>query len=239
MSLLPSNTRVSSPRDVAVSDHSRLEKRFPSSKTTRDSVDLTGFFADLEPDEATLLALLDQMHHGFRRGKKNYATGPVFYVLQTHYGWSQTQCESVCKTLCERSILKACDGGIRFLYTVKGFKIEFRSSNLADQNRSDEELFRVWKQCAYCCRTLTRSNRTKDHVVPRSHGGGDELTNLVGCCTYCNAVKGSRTPIEWARDILDYRNVPKKKPKRRRPRFSWLRLLVVMITCLLPRRGFS
>ena len=33
---------------------------------------------------------------------------------------------------------------------------------------------------------------TLDHVVPRSHGGNDELTNLVVACNKCNQEKGNK-----------------------------------------------
>lgn len=32
---------------------------------------------------------------------------------------------------------------------------------------------------------------TKDHVVPRSRGGKDHLSNLVAMCVTCNVAKGS------------------------------------------------
>ena len=44
--------------------------------------------------------------------------------------------------------------------------------------------------CAYCNERLTKSTRTRDHVVPRSRGGpsGD---NLVPSCAPCNRRKGN------------------------------------------------
>ncbi len=35
-----------------------------------------------------------------------------------------------------------------------------------------------------------------DHIVPRSHGGGDHLENLQLLCAHCNRVKGDR-PQEY------------------------------------------
>ena len=42
--------------------------------------------------------------------------------------------------------------------------------------------------CAYC----QRDANSVDHVVPRSHGGTDDLDNLVACCSSCNSSKGDR-----------------------------------------------
>lgn len=43
--------------------------------------------------------------------------------------------------------------------------------------------------CAYCGNEATEA----DHVVPKSLGGKDELSNLVAACKSCNASKGART----------------------------------------------
>lgn len=55
-------------------------------------------------------------------------------------------------------------------------------------------------QCTYCERRLeavgSRSlvAATKDHVVPKSHGG----QRTVWCCRQCNTLKGNMTPVEWS-----------------------------------------
>ncbi len=50
--------------------------------------------------------------------------------------------------------------------------------------------------CQYCGKSLTRSDGTLDHVVPRSQGGQLSWTNIVLACKTCNQRKGSRTPEE-------------------------------------------
>jgi 5-methylcytosine-specific restriction endonuclease McrA len=50
--------------------------------------------------------------------------------------------------------------------------------------------------CQYCHRTMSSSELTLDHVVPRSRAGETTWENLVACCHPCNNRKGSRTPEE-------------------------------------------
>lgn len=47
--------------------------------------------------------------------------------------------------------------------------------------------------CFYCGITLTTSNRSKDHVHPRSRGGLGKRYNLVPACKTCNVSKGSKS----------------------------------------------
>ena len=46
--------------------------------------------------------------------------------------------------------------------------------------------------CARCGRDLLYSRRiaTKDHVVPKYHGGEDDITNYMPLCKRCNGIKG-------------------------------------------------
>ena len=39
--------------------------------------------------------------------------------------------------------------------------------------------------------------KNDDHKIPYSRGGLHEISNLVVCCTSCNASKGNRTPEEY------------------------------------------
>lgn len=45
--------------------------------------------------------------------------------------------------------------------------------------------------CAYCNKVLSMSERTNDHIIPRSAGGKTETKNIVVCCNGCNSLKGS------------------------------------------------
>lgn len=56
--------------------------------------------------------------------------------------------------------------------------------------------------CVYC--GITTKRITRDHVIPKSKGGRGMHSNTVWACQACNLSKGSRTPEEWAADILAY-----------------------------------
>ena len=51
-------------------------------------------------------------------------------------------------------------------------------------------------QCQYCLKRLPARELTRDHVVPRSKGGGMTWENIVAACVDCNRDKGCRTPAE-------------------------------------------
>ena len=55
----------------------------------------------------------------------------------------------------------------------------------------------IWErdnyQCTYCEKDIDKkrgSHLTVDHVVPRTQGGANHISNLVTCCSECNKKKG-------------------------------------------------
>lgn len=45
-------------------------------------------------------------------------------------------------------------------------------------------------KCFYCQSNIKkRTNLTIDHVLPKCHGGKDNINNLVLCCKQCNSKK--------------------------------------------------
>lgn len=61
---------------------------------------------------------------------------------------------------------------------------------------------RAYRQthCAYCGAPLTRSNTTRDHILPRARGpmAATGLDNLVLVDKECNQIKGDADPQQWA-----------------------------------------
>ena len=48
-------------------------------------------------------------------------------------------------------------------------------------------------KCSHCGRKFRKKYIDIDHIVPRSRGGSNELTNLQALCRYCNRSKGNNT----------------------------------------------
>ena len=52
-------------------------------------------------------------------------------------------------------------------------------------------------RCIHCSSRITIAEdgrgATLEHIVPRCHGGGDDVVNLALACARCNHLKGTRT----------------------------------------------
>jgi 5-methylcytosine-specific restriction endonuclease McrA len=59
--------------------------------------------------------------------------------------------------------------------------------------------YEVLKSAGFCCELCGVSADERaievDHIVPRKHGGEDDLTNLQALCFKCNANKGARDDV--------------------------------------------
>jgi hypothetical protein len=60
-----------------------------------------------------------------------------------------------------------------------------------------------WR-CVWCCAQVERNavgivrQATIDHVIPRSRGGSNRASNLITCCSLCNAKRGHRSVPAFA-----------------------------------------
>jgi HNH endonuclease len=66
------------------------------------------------------------------------------------------------------------------------------------------ELVLAWgSRCFYCARPvqikpeLLADELTKDHLIPLSRGGSDDIGNIVPACFHCNRLKGTMTIDEF------------------------------------------
>ena len=64
-------------------------------------------------------------------------------------------------------------------------------------------------KCAYCGKTFHRDKLTIDHIIPKSHGGGNTWKNTISACKTCNNVKADRTPEEAKMPLLFKASEPK------------------------------
>lgn len=71
----------------------------------------------------------------------------------------------------------------------------------------DRERGVIEGKCVHCGRRLRLrldgapiSKATIEHIVARTHGGGDDLENLAIACAGCNAGKGHRLDVRRADD---------------------------------------
>ena len=88
---------------------------------------------------------------------------------------------------------------IRLLVFVKisyRWNIQLTKQNILKRDRG---------KCQYC--GSTEGPMSIDHVIPRSHGGGETWGNLVCACSRCNNKKSDRTPQEAGMKLI-------KKPKK-------------------------
>ena len=57
--------------------------------------------------------------------------------------------------------------------------------------------------CGYCgARHSNHTKLSRDHIVPRFHGGLDEWTNVVTACIPCNQKKGCKSLKEAHMELL-------------------------------------
>lgn len=67
----------------------------------------------------------------------------------------------------------------------------------------------VWKKsngrCAHCGKE-TKRNRTVDHYIPKSRGGGYDRKNLAPLCKNCNRERGSKeiNPREYYKYLNEW-----------------------------------
>lgn len=56
--------------------------------------------------------------------------------------------------------------------------------------------------CAYCGRKFHWQNLTRDHIIPKSSGGGDTWNNLISACKYHNNLKDDKSLAEFGMPLL-------------------------------------
>ncbi len=73
--------------------------------------------------------------------------------------------------------------------------IEYQQGTLAGWEVREYLLLKWGYRCAYCQQEATRWE--VDHILPRSRGGSNRISNLALACHSCNQAKGDRTATEY------------------------------------------
>ena len=64
--------------------------------------------------------------------------------------------------------------------------------------RTQDKFFLPNDRCCYCNRAFDKKNKaTKEHIVPKSKGGGNTLKNMKPCCFECNSLRSNLTHDEF------------------------------------------
>ena len=63
---------------------------------------------------------------------------------------------------------------------------------------------------------VAATDRTFEHIVPKNHGGTDDLENLAIACTRCNSEKGLRHDHKRADDPKLQEVIARLRERRRR-----------------------
>lgn len=93
--------------------------------------------------------------------------------------------------------------------------------------------------CCYCGQAIEDSGTslTLDHLVPRSHGGSNEATNLVTACEKCNKSRQDRDWREFAKAVAGYLNTDPEAIIRRISSSRRRALPLAEAKALIERRG--
>ncbi len=66
--------------------------------------------------------------------------------------------------------------------------------------RNNKSTFTGKYRCSHCGKKFRKKNIDIDHIVPKSRGGTNDLSNLQALCRYCNRSKGNNIS-ESKRDV--------------------------------------
>ena len=97
-------------------------------------------------------------------------------------------------------LVRLCDEAINAYLEKRGAAVyDHRRAALGYLSGSlrYEVLKRAGFRCELCGVSADERAIEVDHIVPRKHGGEDDLTNLQALCFKCNANKGARDDVDF------------------------------------------
>ena len=97
-------------------------------------------------------------------------------------------------------LIRLCDAAINSYLQKRGAAVhDHRRAALGYLSGSlrYEVLKRAGFRCELCGISAEERAIEVDHIIPRKHGGEDDLTNLQALCFKCNANKGARDDADF------------------------------------------
>jgi 5-methylcytosine-specific restriction endonuclease McrA len=79
-------------------------------------------------------------------------------------------------------------------------KVKKKAQNNGKRRR---RMLRRHPFCRYCGCHVNDENSTLDHVIPRSKGGHNGMSNVVLCCLNCNARKGDKDVSVFLQELRE------------------------------------
>ena len=113
-------------------------------------------------------------------------------------------------------LIELCESKITGYVAARGGRIwshRRKSSGYVSGTLQYEVLKRARFRCELCGTSAEDKALEVDHIVPRNHGGQDDITNLQALCYSCNAMKRDR-------DDADFRGIAESYNEREPDAFS-------------------
>lgn len=108
-----------------------------------------------------------------------------------------------------KSLVDLCDTKIKDFVDARGSEIwdhRRRSSGYISGTLQYEVLKRAKFRCELCGIMDADKALQVDHILPRNHGGTDEIINLQALCYSCNAMKRDRDDTDFRGVAESYQN---------------------------------
>ena len=118
-------------------------------------------------------------------------------------GYNELNAEEV------QQLIALCNEKLKDFESKRGDSVwEHRSRNrrLVSGTVRYSVLKRANYRCELCGIKADDKALEVDHIVPKSLGGADDITNYQALCYSCNASKGNRDSTDLAGDRIDYTN---------------------------------
>ncbi len=145
-------------------------------------------------------------HHWYReprfdnRGKEGWLAPSLQHKMRTHI----TLIEKVRKILPVSSIvIEVASFDTQKIQNLETSGIEYQQGELQGYEVREYLLEKFGRTCAYCGKTGIPLE--VEHIVPKSKGGSDRVSNLTISCHKCNQKKGSKTAEQFGHPEIQER----------------------------------